>query len=369
MGRTATCLIGARILSCTAATVASSRILLRSSNTIMLFFSKTFDPARDLPDLKGRVIIVTGGNGGIGYATIQHLARHGAKVYMATRSEDKGGAAIARLTKEGLAPGNGEVHWLKLDLSDPRLAKASAEEFMRKQERLDVLINNAAMPRSPYTKTHDGIQDIMMVNHLSPFVFTITLLPLLTKTASDPQTDVRIVNVSSNAMRFLRRGVRFRNADDFNDEHNGELSPDMARYARSKLATVLFTTQLQKRLDTLGLPIITMALHPGLVRTEGVQNDLARQPPVISHIASAVVYMSWATPSRGAYTSVFAAVSPLVREQEQLYKGAYLQPPGRLSAPPNEDARKPELAEELWNTTEEILRNNGLDVGSEGAQA
>jgi len=278
---------------------------------------------------------------------------------MAARNADKATAAIARLQTEGLAPGNGEVLWLELDLSDPRKAKEAAQSFLEKETRLDVLINNAAMPRGPYAKTHDGIQDAMMVNHISPFVFTMTLLPLLTETAKDPQKDVRIVNVSSDGMRFLRRRIRFRDLDDFNDEHKTALAPDLARYCRSKLANVLFTTQLQKRLDAKDIPIIVMALNPGLVCTEGVQNDAASQLPVISHIFTLVVHTMWASPSRGALPSVFAAAAPIVRERPQLYKGAYLQPPGQLGSPPNADALDPELANELWETTEKIL----IDIG------
>jgi len=98
-----------------------------------------FDPQADLPLLHGKVIIVTGGNGGIGFATVQQLARRGAKVYMSSRNEEKCKAAIERLKKESLEPGNGQVEFLKLDLVDPRGAKQSAEEFMKKEERLDVL--------------------------------------------------------------------------------------------------------------------------------------------------------------------------------------------------------------------------------------
>ena len=122
------------------------------------FFSKSFDPATDVPDLKGKVVIVTGGkyvvalyiarastlltcnsSAGVGFATIQHLARHGAKVYMAARNEQKAKAAIERLHADGLGPGNGEVIWLQLDLSNPRDVKKAAEEFLQKEQRLDIL--------------------------------------------------------------------------------------------------------------------------------------------------------------------------------------------------------------------------------------
>lgn len=321
--------------------------------------SMTGSVASEIPDLRGRVFIVTGGSSGIGYATVQHLVRRGGRVYMAARNEEKARTAIDHLEPE---PGVGEVCFLKLDLSDPREARKAALEFISKERRLDVLINNAAMPRSPYSKTHEGIQDIMMVNHISPFVFTMSLLPLLEETAKHSQSDVRVVNVSSDGIMFLKRGIRFRNLDDFNDEHNGEFAPDLARYCRSKLANILFTMALQKRLDTRNVPILALALNPGLVCTDGVLNDVRSQPPIISHIFTMVIRALWAAPSRGALTSIFAATAPVVRDQPQLYGGAYLQPPGKLGRPPNADARSLELAEELWDTTERLLRDIGVEI-------
>lgn len=110
-----------------------------------IFASKNFNPDRDIPDLTGKTILVTGGNAGIGYATVKHLARKGAKVYMAARNKARAEAAIAKLKSEGLGPGNGEVIWLELDLGDPRNPKKAAQEFMDKEDRLDVLIHNAAV--------------------------------------------------------------------------------------------------------------------------------------------------------------------------------------------------------------------------------
>lgn len=321
--------------------------------------SMTGSVASEIPDLRGRVFIVTGGSSGIGYATVQHLVRRGGRVYMAARNEEKARTAIDHLEPE---PGVEEVCFLKLDLSDPREARKAALEFISKERRLDVLINNAAMPRSPYSKTHEGIQDIMMVNHISPFVFTMSLLPLLEETAKHSQSDVRVVNVSSDGIMFLKRGIRFRNLDDFNDEHNGEFAPDLARYCRSKLANILFTKALQKRLNARNVPILALALNPGLVCTDGVLNDVRSQPPIISHIFTMVIRALWAAPSRGALTSIFAATAPVVRDQPQLYGGAYLQPPGKLGRPPNADARSLELAEELWDTTERLLRDIGVEI-------
>ncbi|CAL1709029.1 unnamed protein product [Somion occarium] len=302
-------------------------------------FSKGFDPTKDISDLSGKVIIVTGGNA-------------------AARSEEKAKAAIERLKKEGLAPENGEVIWLELDLSDPKKAKKSAEHFLNKEKRLDVLINNAAMLLTPYAKSLYDIQDVMVVNHLSPFVFTITLLPLLKETAKLPGTDVRIVNVSSDAIKMLK-SVHFANKEDFNDEHAKALIPAMARYGRSKLANVLFTKELQRRLDEEGVPIIVLSLHPGGVDTDGNQAFIKRSSALLRPLFKAVTALFFVAPSKGATSSAFAAAAPVVRAEPEKYKGVYLTEKATINSG-TPDANNTELAKELWETTESLLKE--IDV-------
>ncbi|KAI0790325.1 NAD-P-binding protein [Abortiporus biennis] len=327
------------------------------------FFSKGFNPDTDVGDLNGKVIIVTGGNTGIGYATIQHLARHGAKVYMAARSEEKAKAAIEKLNKEGLGPRNGEVIWLELDLSDPRKVKKSAEAFLEKEKRLDCLINNAAMLVAPYAKTVDDIQDIMMINHIGHFVLTMTLLPLLKETAKEPGSDVRVVTVSSNAINMLSKGVRFRNRDDFNNELAKSVFPGMARYALSKLANALFAKELQKKLDEEKVPILCLSLHPGAVKTERSVEFASNLSMFLRTLLKAAQSLFFIPTEQGSYASVFAAVAPTVRAEPEKYKGAYLTPPGVISKP-SKDAENPELAKELWDTTESLLKEIGVEVQS-----
>ncbi|KDQ54353.1 hypothetical protein JAAARDRAFT_209454 [Jaapia argillacea MUCL 33604] len=313
----------------------------------------TIGPLKDLPDLKGKVIIVTGGNTGIGFATVQHLARLGAKVYLAARNEGRATAATSRLQAEGLGPGNGEVLWLKLDLSDPRVAKQGAEDFMKSEGRLDVLVNNAAVAIVPLAKSQDGITDSMMVNHIGPFVFTQTLLPLLIQTASQPGADVRIVNLTAAGHLMIKGDIHFLTLDDLNKDFEDTFFPRMSRYAYSKLANVLFTRELQKRVDATGAPIIVTSVHPGFIGTE-------------SHINIwKSFHMGWfpnllgTPPSEGAYNSVFAAVSPVVRSKPAEFRGAYLMPVGKISNP-SKLAQSDELAKELWDTTERVLKHLGV---------
>ncbi|THH27685.1 hypothetical protein EUX98_g6504 [Antrodiella citrinella] len=244
-----------------------------------------FLASRDIPDLSGKAIFATGGNSGLGYETVKQLYAHNAKVYLACRNEAKGKDAIARMKAELQAEGygggskekHGSVIWLKLDLCDPRKVMQVAEDFMKMEERPDVLVNNAGVTSGSYVIRPEtcNIQQAIMVNHLSPFVFTLTLLPLLIKTSQELSADVRIVNVSSSSVKsptFEPGWLRFRNKDDFNDRHKDGRAPMRARYGVTKVANALFTLALQTRFERDGVPILAAAVDPGFVDTEGIRN-------------------------------------------------------------------------------------------------
>ncbi|KAL1939678.1 hypothetical protein VTO73DRAFT_9711 [Trametes versicolor] len=323
------------------------------------FFSRGFNPERDIPDLTGKVVLVTGGNSGIGYAIIRHLARHGAKVYMAARNEQRAKAAIEHLQVEGLGPGNGEVLWHKLDLSDPRNVKQAAEEFMKREERLDVLINNAAMLLVPYVKSHDGIQDIVMVNYIGPCAFTRALLPLLKTTAQEPNSDVRVVYLNSARHYHCSTDVRFRNLDDLNRDFEDTSFPQLLRYSYTKIMQLLFVRELQRRLDDEGVPILLIAVDPGEVNTEGVQAYASSVGPLLAPLYKLIADLTFTTPAKGAYGPVFAAASPVPRAAPNAYRGAYLKPPGVL-VKANPLADRVGLRQELWETTDGFLKGLGL---------
>lgn len=321
----------------------------------MGFFSKSFDPVTDLPDLSGKVILITGGNAGIGYSTVKHLARRGAKVYMAARNQSKAEEAIAQLKAEGLGPGNGDVIWLELDLKDPRNAKKAAEEFMKQEKRLDVLIHNAAVMIESYAMTPDGVQEIVMVNVISHAVLTRTLQPLLDQTAAEPNSDVRIVVLASEAHRFAPGETRFRNLDDLNNELKSSLSPSFARYGVSKLMNMLYAFELQRHLTAVGSPITVIAIHPGAV------NTFTHKPPLshIQFIVKPIVSLFFLQPDQGAYNSAFAAASEEVANQREKYKGMYLTPVGKI-AEPTKVATDEGLAKELWDTVDKFLEEKGI---------
>ncbi|KZT13260.1 NAD-P-binding protein [Laetiporus sulphureus 93-53] len=323
-----------------------------------IFYSKGFTPD-ELPDLTGKVIIVTGGNAGIGYATTQHLARHGAKVYMAARNEERARKAIDRLHAAGLGPGNGEVIWLPLDYANPRLAKNAAEAFLDKEERLDAIVKLLYFRLLvPYAKSYDGRSDLHSVSYLSPAVFVQTLLPLLKRTAQEPNSDVRIVFLSSQGHALAPAGVRFRRVDDFNMEFKGQLFSENRRYCLSKYMGALYVKELQKHLDEEGSSIIVMFVHPGVVNSEGVQQYAHSSGPILAPIYSFIARALFTTPGKGAYSTVFAVAAPIVRAEPRKYRGAYIVPPGKLGTP-GQAVNNQEVARELWETTEQVLKDIG----------
>ncbi|KAH7915543.1 hypothetical protein BJ138DRAFT_1141561 [Hygrophoropsis aurantiaca] len=313
--------------------------------------SKSFNPTTDLPDLAGKVILITGGNAGIGYGTVKHLARRGAKVYMAARNESKAKAAIEQLQKEGLGPGNGQVIWIKLDLQDPRNAKVMAEEFMKLETRLDVLVHNAAMLVDKYRINDDGVQDVMTVNLISPFVLTRSLRPVLERTASEPDSDVRIVVVASDAHKLLY-GIKpsFKDLDGLNNECKKSWVPSFARYGLSKLTNILYAKELQRRFISEGQNITVISLHPGAVNTFSDRPELASWKWLVAPI----VALFFVPRDVGAYTSAFAAASDEVKKDKQKYRGAYLTPVTKLDTE-SKMARDENTARELWEIIEKIL--------------
>ncbi|GAW07037.1 NAD-binding protein [Lentinula edodes] len=331
-----------------------------------MFFSRKVITEDDLVDLYGKVALVTGGNTGIGYATIElFLARKGAKVYMASRNKEKAQKAIEEIEAElRKSDGEGEsskgsIHWLKLDLSDPRSVKEIGTEFLAKEERLDILVNNASHAAyGPFKLNKDGLLDIMVVNHISHFVLTETLLPLLKRTAALKDSDVRIVNVSSAA----HAGVKpesFIGKESLNKQYGESVTGYINTYGNSKLANLLHIKNLQNRLNAESAGITCLALHPGTVMTEG-SGDLLNSIPFIGWILKTcigpLVFVSW---KQGAMTSAFAAAGKEVAAERKRYEGVYLVPMAKI-AEPSSYAKDERLQRELYETTVEVLEDIGV---------
>lgn len=204
--------------------------------------------ASDMPDQSGRVAVVTGANTGIGLPTAAELARHGARVVMACRNPEKARAAADGIVAEGVA---GSVDVLQLDLADLASVRSFSDAFRTRFDRLDLLINNAGVMWPPLSRTADGFELQFGTNHLGHFALTARLLDRLRETVG-----ARVITVASLSHRF--------GAIDFDDLQwqSRPYRPNRA-YGQSKLANLLFTYELQRRIERAGAPMLAAASHPG----------------------------------------------------------------------------------------------------------
>ncbi|KAJ7662896.1 NAD(P)-binding protein [Mycena rosella] len=317
-----------------------------------------FNPLKDIPSLSGKVAIVTGGNRGMGFHLTQQLANHGAKVYLAARSEDSAQTAISRIESENpTLQGQNRIVFLQLDLGTLDGARRAAEQYLTRESRVDILIHNAALMSHGYEKTADGVEDCFAVNHLAPFVFTQGLLPLLISTSKEPDSDVRVVTIASAVHSFAPSGGKFLTLEEINDPLGPVDSPNgiksrYARYARSKLANILFVKELQKHLDDASSPAVSTSVDPGGVATDTVltaQNNVPLVGPLLRFAISKLAR----SPLDGAATALFAATSPDVARRRVEFKGAFVSDFGAIGQA-SKDGENLALAGKLWAATAEM---------------
>ena len=221
----------------------------------------------------------------------------------------------------------------------------------------DKVICDAGVGVNTYGETVEGLDRHMTVNHLGHMLLVNRLLPLIRTTSKIPGAPApRIVSVSSELHRAAPSGVKFESVDELKDSSISSVG----LHGRSKLANILFAKQLQRRLDSDGVPITVLAVHPGAVNTEGFRKDPSNKRFIIGPIQKFVCDLFFTTPSVGAYSTLFAAASPVVKAEREKYKGAYLVPPGKLAPVHAPQADSAQLAEELWETTEAIVKQMEL---------
>lgn len=207
--------------------------------------------AHDIPDQSGRTVVVTGANSGIGYVTARELARRGARVVLACRSESRGTEAVDRVAVE--VPG-AEAEFAPLDLGDLDSVREFAAAYGRRYERLDLLVDNAGVMALPQGRTADGFETQFGVNHLGHFALTGLLLPALLATPG-----ARVVSVSS----FVHALANI----DINDLNSERKYGRWTAYGRSKTANLLFVHELARRLAAVGSDVVAAAAHPGYAAT------------------------------------------------------------------------------------------------------
>lgn len=305
-----------------------------------IFHTYVFKPyisggvCRSKARLEGKTVIITGSNTGIGKETALDLAARGARVIIACRDLQKGEKAMKEIIEKS---GNGNIVAKHLDLASLRSVRNFAEEINSSEARVDVLINNAGVMAVPsLTKTQDGFETQMGVNHLGHFLLTNLLLDLLKKSAPS-----RIVVVSSIAHWFCTTaGFKFENI-------NGEISYDpFDAYGQSKLANILFARELARRLD--GTRVTANALHPGAVATE-----LGRHHPYwLQVVLQPFVFLLTKSPKEGAQTSIHLAVSKELEGVSGLY---FADCKERI---PAKSAQDDEVAKKLWEVSAKLV---GLD--------
>ncbi|RZU25006.1 oxidoreductase [Streptomyces sp. BK239] len=299
----------------------------------------------DIPDQSGRTAVVTGANSGIGYVTARELARRGAHVVLACRSESRGREAVERLAGE--VPG-AEIELRPLDLGD----LASVREFAARlpHARLDLLVNNAGVMALPYGTTADGFETQFGVNHLGHFALTGLLLPTLLDTPG-----ARVVTVSS--MAHVLGNI---DPHDLNSERRYRR---WIAYGRSKTANLLFTHELARRLDEAGAEVIAAAAHPGYaatnLQTAGVRAEGRRRAERLVEAGNRVFAQS---AEEGALPTLYAATAPGVRPDSftgpsrAMWRGA---PGPSWRAPWTLEDR---AGERLWTESERLtgVRFEGL---------
>lgn len=286
--------------------------------------------AEQLGDQTGRVAIVTGSNSGIGFETARVLAEKGATVVMACRNLEKANPKADEIRR---AHPGANVEVMRLDLSDLDSVRQFAEAFRAKHSRLDLLINNAGIMVPPYGKTAQGFETQFGVNHLGHFALTGSLLDLIVNTPG-----ARIVTVSSIA--HYMGNIQF---SDLNWEKGYKPQP---AYGQSKLANLLFTYELQRRLAAAGKDTLAVAAHPGWTETN------------LQEHAKAVKFLNRflaQEPLMGALPTLYAATQSDVNGAEYYGPSGFMEmngPPKRVKS--NRRSHDQNVAERLWNISEDL---------------
>ncbi len=290
-----------------------------------------------MPDLSGRIVVVTGANSGIGLEAARRFSMNGADTILACRSEHRGRSALLKITSEH--PG-ARVRLITLDLGSLQSIERFAREFGECHSRLDVLVNNAGIMAVPYSRTADGFETQMGTNHLGHFALTGRLLDSLASTPG-----ARVVTVSSGAHRMGR--IDF---DNLLYEKGGYSA--WGAYFRSKLANLLFTYELGRRFEHAGIDALALAAHPGSVATNLGAHFFRRRwlrpfRPLVHSLLQ--------DPGMGALPILRASVDPAARS------GQYFGPDGLMgqrgfpvvvgSTPASHDRQ---AARSLWQASETL---------------
>jgi protochlorophyllide reductase len=298
---------------------------------------KTAWTTAQIPNLHGKVALVTGANSGLGLEIAKGLALAGSAVVLACRNVDKANRAADDIRKAGA---QGEVSVLRLDLADLSSVAAAAREFRDSGKSLDLLVNNAGLMAVDQAKTADGFEMQLGVNHLGHFALTADLLPTLLATSGS-----RVVTMASMGHRMGKM-----NFDDLMHTQYDRWPP----YFQSKLANLLFTAELHRRLQAKGASTIALTAHPGASNT-----DLGTEGKGISNYAMKVVPLLSQSAAKGAQPALRAATDPSA-VGGQFYGPRFIVQGSAVVETPSKRARNAEDAKRLWKISEELTNRTVL---------
>ncbi|KAI1373943.1 NAD(P)-binding protein [Hypoxylon crocopeplum] len=308
-----------------------------------------------VPDLTGKVAVVTGGSEGIGYGCTHTLLKHNiARVYILSVSEDVVKGAKGAIAKDLSQEAADRTKWMQCDLADWKKVKDIAEEIQKDTKRLDILINNAGRGIMTYQLTDYGVDRHMAVNHMGHVILTSRLLPLMKQTAGKGNI-VRISNQSSNAHHAAPSDTKFESLEELNRDLGAN-----AQYGRSKLAGILFARYFARKVTKAGHPNLLMnATHPGFVSSKMSKEDIFEPFPLGGYAMAVGMEPFKKDQFEGAVSTMFAAT--YTRES-----GQYICPPAVVEAGSKltqDDALADALMELTWKVVMEKTKHESVAYG------
>jgi NAD(P)-dependent dehydrogenase (short-subunit alcohol dehydrogenase family) len=295
--------------------------------------------AQDLPSQRGRTVLITGANNGLGLRTASALATAGARILLACRNQETGRSALEAVSEFGP---DADHALIRLDLADLASVRAAGRQALELAPSIDVLINNAGLMAVPFARTADGFEMQIGTNHFGHFAFTDAVLPALL-TGTDP----RVVTLASIAHR---RGSIALDDLNFEKRRYGR----MTAYTQSKLANLLFGAELARRSAAGGLPLTSVIAHPGVAATNLFDSMV---PPIPGALGATHLWLRTVgnSESQGSLSSLYAATMPDVRNGDYLGPNRMGGMRGPVERSPRTRAARDEtLAARLWEKSVEL---------------
>ncbi|KAH7074935.1 retinol dehydrogenase 14 [Paraphoma chrysanthemicola] len=301
-----------------------------------------FNPSTDIPNQSGRVFFITGGTTGLGAASISFIAaKNPAHIFFSGRNKTRAKELITNIQQ---ASPSTKLTFIECDLSSLASTQSAVKKFLSESNRLDVLMCNAGIMAPPAAMSKDGYEIQFATNHLGHALLIKLLLPCLLKTASQPNSDVRIINLTSVAYQAApNAGIEFSKLKTKDASYGSFLMPNKwLCYGQSKLANLLYPIELAACYPS----IASVAVHPGFIKTGLHAHEGFFDRQMVNTIAD-----KWLDREQGAYTQTWAATTA----KANLKSGAYYQPIGVKTVPTTKQAQDRGLAKELWKWTENEL--------------